>query len=157
MFEQITSHCSLCFVLHTRITTVEAIFKGYLFRDHLSLATSLLRSLTPTEHILTNFWPVDLSTFTIWVSLFLIPRAPGGCFILCCILHKNYRKQTVLILYRRRVLRRLYRVCTVCVKPPNGGLREVKDQLPLVVSFMCPIVWSVKIGLTFACMKKIIF
>ena len=49
-------------------------------------------------------------------------RVSGLLFHLCLIFNRNSCKQTVKTLIRRRVLRRLIWVCTVCLCPKNGAL-----------------------------------
>ena len=63
----------------------------------------------------TPFKVVDLSVLFILDESISIFRGFWWIFYFYCILHRNFIKQTVLILIRRFVLRRLNRVCTFII------------------------------------------
>ena len=50
--------------------------------------------------MLSQFWQVDLSSLTIWMSLFLVIGVHVDCFHFNRILHRNFCKQAVMTLIR---------------------------------------------------------
>ena len=71
------------------------------------------------------------------MSRFLILGVSGERFELNCILHRNSGKQCVNLI-RRRVLQRLYCVCTVCICPQMGCQCCLLSLLFLdVLKFFC--------------------
>ena len=73
---------------------------------------------------------MDLSILIKWTSPLSIWGVSGVLFHFYSISNRYFCKQTVKTLIRRRVLRRLIWVCTVCLCPKNGtlGLYGLKDQ-----------------------------
>ena len=63
---------------------------------------------------------LDFSILINWTSPFRILGVSGVRFHFYSILNRSSCKQTVKTLIRRRVLRRLIWVCTVCLGPKNG-------------------------------------
>ena len=74
---------------------------------------------------------MDLSILIILISPFLVLEVSGRCFHFYCIFYRHICKQTVLILVRRRVVRRLNWVCIVCIIPKRvSGLKRDKHFVP---------------------------
>ena len=71
---------------------------------------------------LTHICLVDFSILINWTSPFPILAVFGVRFHFHSILNRYSCQQTVKTLIRRRVLRRLIWVCTVCLCPKNGTL-----------------------------------
>ena len=71
---------------------------------------------------LTHICLVDPSILINWMSPFPILGLSGVCFHFDSTFDRNFFKRPVKILIRRRVLRCLIRVCTVCLCPKNRKL-----------------------------------
>ena len=73
-------------------------------------------------YMLTHICPVDFSILNDWTSPFPNLGVFRVLFHFYSISNRNSCKQTMQTLVRRRILRRLIWVCTVCLGPKNGTL-----------------------------------
>ena len=91
--------------------------------------------ISNTVNHLTHISLVDYSTLIYWMSPFPILGVAGE--LLYSISNRNFSKQTVKTPIRRRILRRLIWVCTVCLCHKNGtlGLYGLIHACSLILQF----------------------
>ena len=94
---------------------------------------------------LTHICLVELSILMNWTSSFPILGVSGVLFHFYSVSNRYSCKQTVKTLIRRRVLRRLIWVCTVCLCPKNEmvGLYGLKAIILQLLLYSFTYVWYV--------------